>query len=95
MTEREAIVDQLKSIKDNCDDYLEWGETKMFIDRMSHSTIAPSQELVVLMESMWRAGYNLASSRSISAAESIVYEANEKDAAQNDYGQFEQEFLNK
>ena len=81
MTEREAMVDALEAIKNNCDDYLNWGEVKLFLDRMSHSTVAPPQELIVLLEAAFSSGYDLACSRSISAAEQIVYEANEKDAS--------------
>tara|TARA_B110000858_G_scaffold15130_1_gene15271 strand:+ start:852 stop:1139 length:288 start_codon:yes stop_codon:yes gene_type:complete len=95
MTEREAMLDRVQSVKDNCDDYLKWGEMKMFLDRMSHETSAPAQDVILLLEAAFSAGYNLACHRSISAVVEVVYEANEKEAAKDDYGQFEQEFLNK
>jgi len=93
MTEREAMIESVEAVKDNCDDYLKWGEMKLFLDRMSHSTTAAPQDVILLLEAAFSAGYNLACQRSISAIEQVVYEANEKDSAKNEYDLFEQEFL--
>ena len=93
MNEREAIIDSIDAVKDNCDDYLQWGEMKMFIDRLSHMSTAQPQVVTALLESAFSAGYKLACGRCTSAVQTVVYEANEKDAACQ-YGEFEDEFLN-
>lgn len=94
MNEREAIIDGIDAVKDNCDDYLQWGEMKVFIDRLSHTTTAPPQELVILLESAFAAGYKLACGRCEGVARAVVYEANEKDANACPHAEFEDEFLN-
>ena len=95
MNEREAIIDGIDAVKDNCDDYLQRGEMKLLIDRLSHMSIEQPQVVnaLPLLESAFTAGYNLACGRCEGVARAVVYEANEKDAARHT-GEFEEEFLN-
>ena len=95
MNEREAIIDGIDAVKDNCEDYLQWGEMKSLINGLSHMSTEQPHVMIALLESAFTAGYKLACGRCEGVARAVVYEANEKDAARNDYDQFEQEFLNK